>query len=114
MNKESIICTFPIEILPDKTVRIKININVYSQKAITAVAYKFTDRCYIFIDKKNNETFHVHFQKQKNISLSLYEIAQLFCNELIDQQIRVDLEKEMKNTREMILEASFHQFKKGK
>ena len=104
---------FPIEILKDKSIIIKIRKEIYTRKAITSTSYKFTDDCIIFIDEIDERTLGVYFKK-KNNDTDLDEIAQLFCNELIDQQTRVDLEDEMKNVRERIIEMAFPPIQKEK
>lgn len=104
---------FPIEILKDKTILIRIKKEIYSRKAIISTSYKFTEDCIIFIDEIDEKTLGVYFKK-KNNGTSLDEISQLFCNELIDQQTRVDLEDEMKNIRERIIETAFPPINKKK
>jgi len=104
---------FPIETLKDRSIIIKIKKEIYTRKAITSTSYKFTKDCIIFIDEIDKNTLGVYFKK-KNDNTNLDEISQLFCNELIDQQIRVDLENEMINIRERIVESAFPPIQKKK
>lgn len=104
---------FPIETLKDKSIIIKIKKEIYTRRAITSTSYKFTKDCIIFIDKIDENTLGVYFKK-KSDDTNLDKISQLFCNELIDQQVRVDLENEMKNIRERIVETAFPSIQKKK
>jgi len=98
---------FPIKILADKSILIKIKEKIYCRQAITATSYKFTDKCNIFIDEIDENIYGVYFKNKSNKEASLEEIANEFCNELIDQQTRIDIEKEFGNIRDKIVEAAF-------
>lgn len=92
------------EIEGDKLLLIVIN-SIFENDAILNASYKYTDKCFINIEPKDNST-EVFFQrKEENINLE--EIALAFGNELIDQQVRKNVEKEFKFVREQLLTKAF-------
>lgn len=85
-----------------------IDLRVYSIEAANAASYKFTDRCYIekHTDNGDKNILHVTFVP---ITPTTEEdnILMLFCNELIDQQLRVDINRRFGHIRDLIVEEAF-------
>lgn len=81
----------------------------YSKEAITAACYKFTDKYFIhqqtspLDDKKIEIVFEA---KDNNHPISNFVINS-FCNELIDQQVRVNVNHEFGHIRDLIVEEAF-------
>ena len=96
-----------VKVLDDGTVLVELIESVYSLEALRATTYKFTDRCYIKIDTNLNGAICVYFNKKSESKLSLETIAKEFCNELIDQQVRLDVEKRFEDIRNMIVRKAF-------
>jgi His-Xaa-Ser system protein HxsD len=76
------------------------------EKAVSRAAYKFTDRCYLFLSRSEPGWMKVTLgtkDEKQNLASLLGE----FCNELLDQQIREDLAKEAGPIRDLIVAQAF-------
>lgn len=86
---------------------IEVSTQIYETEAIIAASYKFTDRAYIFVDPISQTTTRVLLKTKGADNITLESIALEFCNELIDQQIRLDMEKQYHNIRDEIVRKAF-------
>jgi His-Xaa-Ser system protein HxsD len=84
--------------------------SIYEAEAILNTSYKFTDSCYINIEKLEMVT-EIYFQV-KSESVDLENIALNFGNELIDQQIRINTGREFKVIREELVKKAFSSINK--
>jgi len=107
-----------IKVLDDGTVLVELTGSIYSLEAIRATTYKFTDRCYIKIDTNSDRVICVCFSKKTELGHNLETIAKEFYNELVDQQVRVDIEQRFGDIRNLIVRKAFSSIepinKKGK
>lgn len=95
--------------LEDGRVLLMVDKTVYDKEAVVATAYKFTDTCHIHVDSVAPGHYGVYFSpKQPNIDLA-YQVDS-FCNELVDQQLRQDLEKASRPIKELIVKKAFFPF----
>lgn len=83
---------------------------IYENEAILNTSYKYTDKCYLKIDSSDMTT-DVYFQI-KDEQLDLEKLALNFCNELIDQQVRLNNGREFKLIREELVRKAFNSIKK--
>jgi His-Xaa-Ser system protein HxsD len=80
----------------------------YEKGAVMAAAYKFTDKCVIIIEPIEESYVGVWFQSKSGQDQSkIPELLNEFCNEVLDQQVRLDLEKRYGNLREIIVKHAF-------
>ena len=87
---------------------VELSKEMYEKLAVFAAAYKFTDRCTVLVEPVSQHTVGVYFKKKSDSNDGkLMEIAEQFCNEVLDQQLRLDLEKQYGNIRELIVEHAF-------
>ena len=96
---------FPVYILEGDCFQVKVDLTIYAKEAVTATCYKYTDRCYVH-QEINDGLLVVTFQVKDNQPLS-EETAKQFCNDLIDQQLRVDTSKQFGHIRDLIVEEAF-------
>lgn len=96
-----------IQTIEENKMLLEVSKEVYENDAILNASYKFTDNCKIHIDPINDEKVGVYFTKKENTKDSLKEIALDFCNELIDQQLRLNTERDYKVIREEIVKKAF-------
>jgi len=89
------------------TLQFSISTKIYDMKAITNTAYSFSDKYYIQIDHPTEETIQVSVKKKEENSTELSFFRDLFFNELLDQQIRVSVEKDFGHIRDMIVKKAF-------
>ena len=94
----------------DGRVIVKLAMEFYERPAIFAAAHKLTDRFIVVVEPIDEHTAGVSIEpKEKpnpNHSITDDEIAQ-FCNDLIDEQTRLDLDKQYSHLREMIVKQAF-------
>ena len=98
--------------LEDGRLLVTLKKEFFEKEAIFSSAYKFTDKCTIKIDPIDDYTVGVYFKfKNENDDINLQKTAELFCNEVIDQQLRLDIEKKYGNIRELIVKQAFSPIK---
>jgi len=86
---------------------VKLRKQFYEREPIFAAAYKFTDLCSILIEPIDDYSVGVYFKPFKDSNIDLNKIAETFCNEVLDQQVRLDLEKRYGNIRDLIVKQAF-------
>jgi His-Xaa-Ser system protein HxsD len=78
-----------------------VDLGVYSMSALLRVAYRFTDRCYLHLQREGVFVY-VRF-RAKPVVPSLDQIAGEFCNELLDQTLREIVARESEPVRNLVL-----------
>jgi len=98
--------------LGDGRLLLTLSKEIYEKNAVMAAAYKLTDSCTVLIRPSGETEMEVVFEpKDENTTSSLDKIANKFCNDVLDQQIRLDLEKRYGNIRELIVKHAFSPIK---
>lgn len=91
---------------------LKLSFKIYQNEAILAAAYKFTNHCTILIETIEDTHVGVYFELKENQAIDeLKIIAFDFCNEVLDQQVRLDIEKRYGNIKEIIVKHAFSPLK---
>lgn len=81
---------------------IRVDMSVYSKKSVIRAAYEFIDKCYVYIDiDKTDYLIELEIKAGKDAISEV--IAGEFWNEMLIQQMRIDISRETKNIRELIL-----------
>jgi len=87
---------------------VKLSKQFYEKPAVMAAAYKFTHKCTVLIEPLDEGYVGVWFQAKNNESPDMLPgLINDFCNELIDQQVRLDLDKRYGGLRDTIFEHAF-------
>ena len=90
---------------------LKLSKQFYEKAAVIAAAYKFTHKCTILIEPLEEGYVGVFFQPKNNESAdTIPDLVNEFCNEVLDQQVRLDLEKRYGNLRDIIVRHAFLPF----
>jgi len=90
---------------------IKLSREIYEKDAIMAATYKMTGACTILLKPLGEDTLGAVFEpKGEQNQGELEKIAKEFCNEVLDQQIRLNLEKSTGTIRELIVKHAFSPF----
>ena len=89
-------------------VSLQLSEQVYAKEAVLAAAYKFTGDCVVEVDGPDRGYLLVRL-RPKNLenSRQLQAIAADFTNEVLDQQVRLDLEERYGHLRDAILKQAF-------
>ena len=82
----------PIKEMEEGRLLLRVNKAIYSHEALLATGYKFNDTCYIHVDSLDSDYYGIFFAS-KDTEIDLFSQVNNFCNELMDQQIRYNLDK---------------------
>jgi His-Xaa-Ser system protein HxsD len=93
--------------LNGNTVALVLHNEFYEKEAIRAASYKFTGKCTILIRPADDWEIEVVFEAIPGLNFDLGTVAREFCNEVLDQQVRLDLEKRYGRVRELIVRQAF-------
>lgn len=96
-----------IEYMNDGSIHLKLDVKLYSRDAILHTTYCFTHKSYINLQKYEEKTALIVFSQKNDNNCDLKLLVKEFLNELIDQQIRVDINNETKDIRKMIISEAF-------
>lgn len=91
-----------------------LNTHIYQKEAITLASYKFIDKCYVLIEPVDESIIRVCVESKEGAVSDLKSIALDFCNEVLDQQVRIQLEQSYGPIREKIVEQAFSPIAKSK
>ena len=83
----------------------------FESEPVLAAAAKFTLDYYVSIQPMGDNEFEVVIQAKPGIEVSV-NIIKEFSNELIDAQVRHDLQQQFGKIREMIVEQAFYPLEK--
>ncbi len=97
-----------IESLENGQLILKVDSTVYSKPCLFRTCYKFTDRCYVFLSRdEDNQKTIITVLSPKAESVDLNQLSGEFFNELLDQQVRDSLSKETGELRNLIFAQAF-------
>ena len=99
---------FEIEFVKHNTYKFFINKKIYEKLAVLNTAYKFSDKAYFKIDSIDDENVAIFIKfKTDSNDIDAQCFVDDFRNELIDQQIRLDLEIRTGYIKNLIYEKAF-------
>lgn len=99
----------PIVELGDGSFQVVVDLNLFTAEAITATCYKYTDRFYVHQQTAfdNDKMVNIIIEAKNNNIIVSADIMKQFCNDLIDQQVRVITNKKFGHIRDLIVEEAF-------
>mgnify|MGYP004443215971 CR=1 FL=1 len=98
----------PFVEIEENKLQLDIDLRLYAAETVDAAAYKFTDICYVYkrMDGNDENLLHIVFEAKESKTLDKSTVKQ-FCNELIDQQVRFNVNKQFAHIRDLIVEEAF-------
>lgn len=99
----------PFDVFQNR-VALEIDTSLFAPDAVFRTCYRFTDRCYLFLSRSPDQADRrvlVVSLATKVAASSLGAAVGDFCNELIDQQLRTQLERDAGPLRELIVAQAF-------
>jgi His-Xaa-Ser system protein HxsD len=96
-----------IERVDNGCLAICVDTNLYSLESLFRVCYRFTDRCYLYLESSGPKGYVRVRLSRKSDGSDLAEIAGEFGNELINQKVRADVAAETRPIRELIVAQAF-------
>ena len=87
---------------------LKLSKRFYEKSAVMNAAYKFTHKCFILIEPLEEGYVGIWFQAKDGQEPEMIpDLLNDFCNEVLDQQVRLDLEKRYGSLRDTIVKHAF-------
>ena len=83
----------------------------FAELPVLSAISKFTNQYYVGVVPVNANEFEVTIQAKQIDSKPDKDVLKKFCNELVDEQIRYDLDKQFGRLREIIVEEAFSPIK---
>lgn len=87
--------------------QVAIDLNLYSEKAITATIYRYTDKYFVYQNTMPNNDKQVCVIFESKDSALDENIVKQFCNDLIDQQLREITTEKYGHIRDLIVKEAF-------
>ena len=87
--------------------QVSVDLNIYSVDAVTATSYKYTDKFFVHQQTTDDRTMNVILESKDSNAPVSAEIVKKFCNDLIDQQVRVLVNRDFGHIRDLIVEEAF-------
>ena len=98
--------SFPIFQIENSKFQVNVDMSLYAKEAVTSAIYQYTNNFYIHQQTKDNNLIEVTFESKAS-QLVTEEVVKQFCNDLIDQQVRYNTEKQFGHIRNLIVEEAF-------
>lgn len=97
-----------IEQLSNTVFLVRLKKEYYEPDAVMQTASLFTDKCYVKIDELEDDYVGVYFKLKYEVNPNkAEELLSVYCNEVLERQLRLDLEKRFGNLRELIYKKAF-------
>ena len=80
---------------------------IYPTDAAVAAGYKFTDRAYVWLESAADGAGYYVFLRSKSHQDDLLALSGAFINELLDQSLRLRLERQFGPLRTLIVAQAF-------
>ncbi len=94
--------------LDDRSLGLLLSEDLYPLDAIYGAAYLFVDRCYLYFDRPADKQVQVRFRAKSDAGdTDLEAIAGEFCNELLNQVVRLQVGESTRTLREYYLARAF-------
>ena len=96
---------FPVTELEKGKFQVIVDMALYAKESLAAACYKFTDSFYVH-QQIDGENIIVVFESKDGNTI-MEETVKQFCNELIDQQVRYNTNRQFGHIRDLIVEEAF-------
>jgi His-Xaa-Ser system protein HxsD len=93
--------------LGQELLSVEVDLSLYSLRTVFRACYKFTGGCYVFMSRTEEPTWLAVTLLARTTQPLIPLLAGELFNELLDQQIRENLEGEMGPIRELIVAQAF-------
>lgn len=87
--------------------QVTIDLNLYSEKAITATIYRYTDKFFVYQNTVPGNTKQVCVIFESKDGVLDENVVKQFCNDLVDQQLREITMEKYGHIRDLIVEEAF-------
>jgi len=88
--------------------KVEVDPSIYTNEALTATCYKYTDNFYVHQQTDSlSGMIVVVFESKNKEKIVQNVVVKQFCNDLIDQQVRFDINNRFGHIRDLIVEEAF-------
>jgi His-Xaa-Ser system protein HxsD len=89
-------------------IALPVDLSIYSRQAIVRAVYRLTDRCYTVVQRDPERSDQaVVFLVGRSAAADLQTLALEFHNDLVDQQLRCQLDEQFRDVRTLIVAQAF-------
>lgn len=100
----------PTVAIHDGSAQVKVSKAIYAKEVLFGAAFTFLDRCYVHLDMADPEHYLVSLRPKPHMrDLSPQEVAGEFCNELVNEALRLRLAKQTEAVRTEIVKRAIGQ-----
>ena len=96
---------FPINVIDNDKFKVVVDMSLYAKESLVSACYKYTDHFYVHQKTIDNNIEVVFESKDCNVVTDI--VVKQFCNELIDQQVRYNMNQQFGHIRDLIVEEAF-------
>lgn len=96
-----------IQIFEDGALRLALPIDVYGLEAIFRSCYWLTDRCYVYLAPPQDDIIEVTLVSKEGDTDLTDQLTWDFLNDLLDKRLQVEVNRETKTIREIIVAQAF-------
>lgn len=96
--------------LDGSQILLEVSKDLFEIDAIILTTHKFSDRCHIRIEKTSPAVISVYLKLKNEMAITLQEFVDNFWNELLDQQVRLTVERNFGDIRNEIVKKAFSSF----
>ena len=94
--------------IDDRSLGLQLSEELYPLDAIYGAAYLFVDRCYVFLDRPADKQVQVRFRVKSDApEADIEALAGEFCNEVLNQVVRLRVGESTRTLREYYLARAF-------
>lgn len=97
--------TYPITHIDESRASLSLSKALYSAEAIHASAYKYSGGYFVHLSERG-DSYEILFERKNGESIDDVAVKNI-CNDLIDQQIRIETENRFGHIRDLIVEEAF-------
>jgi His-Xaa-Ser system protein HxsD len=81
---------------------------VYGIEPILRAVHRFTDRCYVHVERQDQQLVLVRLQA-RNSTQNLHALAGQLCNDILDQSLRASVATATEPVRRLVIAQAFSQ-----
>ena len=96
--------------IEDGKILVSLNNEIYEKAAIMSAAHEMTGSFAVLIEPLDEKNTGVYFQPKTGTQINEDELTAAaldFCDKVLDQQLRLDIEQRYGNIRDMIVKQAF-------
>jgi His-Xaa-Ser system protein HxsD len=91
----------------NEQLNIEIDKNVYDKEAVLAALHRYSDKYFVTLDSSKAQCYLACLEQKDNSKQLSDNLAKEFLNEVLEQQMRINVERDCGKTRDLIVEKAF-------